>query len=118
MKNNEEIIDQLPEKKFNMFLAISKILLIGLAVGAILFTARAAFMDTVLDSLEKNYNSSTKSYHDAEKSARAALQVQRDISEKVCADYGALKNYKEAKKIPLKNDSNPCIEFHAPQEGF
>lgn len=112
-------MDTQPETKdFNIIMAVIKVGLIGVSVFAILFTVKAAFTDTVLENLEKNYSQAINLHASALDSAKRADAVERGSADNACNSFKALKSYKESRQLTLKNDDNPCITLRAPQEGF
>ena len=98
--------------------AIAKVLLIGVAIFATLFTTKAMFTDTVLENLEKNYGSAIKTHDKNLATLTAALEAEKSSADTACSAYKALKEYKVSKNIPLTGTDNPCIAVKAPQEGF
>lgn len=118
MQTQEPQIVETQGKKFNMLLAIFKIIFIGIGCVAILFTVKATFTDTTLEALEKNYSSAMGIYNRDAQAVKTAITNERQSSDHLCDAFRALKAYKESKKMPLKNDSNPCVQFSAPQQGF
>ena len=118
MKTPPLEIQETPKKEFNPYLAVGKVLVVGLAIGATLFTARAMFTDQVLENLEKNYTQSLSLHTSATNSLASATKVERESADNACNSFKALKSYKESRKYSLKNDYNPCVELKAPQEGF
>lgn len=106
------------KRDFNLPLAILKLIIVAVAVGAILYTAKATFTDTVLENLEKNYISSMSSHDKNLELLKSVLLAEKSSADTACSAFKSLKAYKESKKMPLKNDSNPCVTVKAPQEGF
>lgn len=117
-KVTQNQIQETPKKQFNISYSILKIILIGLAVAAILYSAKAAFTDTVLENLEKNYNFAIYTHNKNFDILKKSLEVEKASADAACSAYKALKEYKISKKIELKGGENPCMIIQAPQEGF
>lgn len=106
------------EKPFNMYWAVGKVAIAGIALFATLFTAKAMFSDFVLDNLETNYASAITIHDRLVTNLRQAQENERMSADAACNSFKALKSYKELKKLSLKNEFNPCVRFKAPQENF
>lgn len=120
MKNTENLQPEIVEegKKFNLTIASIKVILICISVATVLFSAKAAFTDTVLESLERNYSGAISIHGRDMENSKKANQSERESADHACDAFRALKAYKESKKLALKNDYNPCVALAAPQEGF
>lgn len=114
--NTENVIEMSEVKPFNAYLATGKAILGIFLLVTTLYTVKAAFVDTTLENLEENYTSAISMYGKQKSLAIETAQMVNESSDHVCDVYRALKAYKEFKKIPLKNDYNPCVGLAAPQE--
>lgn len=103
-------------KKFSIPKAVAMTLTVSLIALSLLHTASAMFGDKVLESLERTYTGAIINYKKQVAITAEAEEQLKNLADTACDAYGALKNYKNFKKLPLKNDGNPCVEFRAPQE--
>ena len=109
MKNTQ--IATVNEKPFNMYLAVGRVLIAGVAVMTMLFTVKAVFSDNVLDTLEQTYSQSMGLHSKLQEAAKLAKENEEKNANIVCLNYRALKFYKESKGMPIKNDYNPCVSL-------
>jgi hypothetical protein len=104
-----------PVKQFSIPKATAKFLLGAFILFCTAFTTSAMFQDKTLEALERTYTGAVINYHKQVAIAAEAVEQKYNLADTACDAYGALKSYKELKKIPLKYDGNPCVEFAAPQ---
>lgn len=104
------------KKKFSIPKAVGITITVSMIALSLLHTASAMFGDKVLESLERTYQGAVINYRKQVAIAAEAEEQKHNLADTACDAYGALKNYKNLKKLPLKNDGNPCVEFAAPQE--
>lgn len=75
----------------------------------ILFTVKAMVMDTVLESLESSYKQALATKDKTANQVITATELDKLANQSVCSTYVALRAYKEAKGLEVKNkDMNPC----------
>ena len=106
------------KKDFNIVFGVIKVLMIGAALMAVLYTTKAMVTDTVLENLEKNYSSAINSHDKSLTALTSALESEKASADTACSAYKSLKAYKESKNIKLSGTNNPCMIVKAPQEGF
>lgn len=75
----------------------------------LVFTVKAMVMDTVLESLESSYKQALATKDKTANQVITATELDKLASQSVCSTYVALRAYKEAKGLEVKNkDMNPC----------